>query len=262
MTTIDTSKGGDAGGGQAYARYKHAHHWRSQSEEFDAVKLGFWLFLATEVLLFGGIFCAYAIFRMIHPEAWKEGSSLLDWRWGGLNTVVLLLSSYTMAAAIFCVQTGKFARAKRNLLITLFCGLLFVGIKLTLEYIPKWSGYFFFLDPSLAHYREAAVQGKTAFFGLFQYVEGYGGKRPGELFTYPFAKDPYMPMWWSVYYSGTALHALHVLIGMALIFRVYLKLGKGQYGPTYYTGVEIAGLYWHLVDLIWIFLFPLLYLIH
>lgn len=263
MTTVNTThEHQSSGGGVPYKKYKHAHHWRSQSEEFDAVKLGFWLFLATEVLLFGGIFCAYAIFRMMHPEAWKEGSSALDWRWGGLNTVVLLLSSYTMAASIFAVQTGQFARAKRNLLITLACGLLFVLIKMTFEYIPKWSGFFFFLDPSLATYKAAIVEGKTAFFGLFQYVEGYGGKRPGELFTHPFAKDPNVPMWWSVYYSGTALHALHVIIGMILIARVYVKVCKGHYGPTYYSGVEIAGLYWHLVDLIWIFLFPLLYLIH
>jgi cytochrome c oxidase subunit III len=262
MTTVDTTKGGSDKGSMPFSRYKHAHHWRSQSEEFDANKLGFWLFLATEVLLFGGIFCAYAIFRMMHPEAWKEGSSALDWRWGGINTIVLLLSSYTMAAGIYAVQTGQFTRARRNLLFTLFCGFLFVGIKLTLEYIPKWSGFFFIFDPSLATYKAAAVEGKTALWGLFQYVEGYGGKRPGELFTYPFAKDPYVPMWWSVYYSGTALHALHVIIGMILIARVYVKLGKGHYGPTYYTGVEIAGLYWHLVDLIWIFLFPLLYLIH
>ncbi len=98
--------------------------------------------------------------------------------------------------------------------------------------------------------------------GLFQYVEGYGGKRPGSLFDYPFASDPHMPMWWSIYYCGTAIHALHVLIGMALIARVLYRTTKNCYGPTHYTMVEMSGLYWHLVDLIWIFLFPLLYLIH
>lgn len=263
MSTINAHDAAEPGhDAMPYRRYKHHHHWRSQSEEFDGVKLGFWLFLATEVLLFGGIFCAYAIFRMLHPEAWAEGSSALDWRWGGLNTIVLLVSSYTMAAGIFACQTGKFKRMKINLIITLLCGLLFVAIKLTFEYIPKWSGYFAIFDPSLPSYHAMAVEGKTAFYGLFQFVEGYGGKRPGVLFDHPFAGDPYVPMWWSVYYCGTALHALHVIIGMILITRVLLKGSKGQYGPTYYTGVEIAGLYWHLVDLIWIFLFPLLYLIH
>jgi cytochrome c oxidase subunit 3 len=211
-----------------WERYKPGHHWRSQSEEFDGVKLGFWLFLTTEVLLFGGIFCAYALFRLLHPEAWREGSMSLDWRWGGLNTVVLLISSYTMAASIYCFQTGQFSRARRNLEITFIAGLAFLVIKAVFEYLPKWSE----------------------------------GKRPGMLFDYPFAVDPHMPLWWSVYYCGTALHALHVIIGMALIARVWWRSRKGHYGPKYYTGVEIAGLYWHLVDLIWIFLFPLLYLIH
>jgi cytochrome c oxidase subunit III len=245
-----------------WQRYKPAHHWRSAAEEFDACKLGFWLFLATEVLLFGGIFCAYVIFRTLYPQAWHEGSSALDWKWGGLNTIVLLVSSYTMAASIYAIQKGQFKRAKVNLSITLVCGLAFLCIKLLFEYIPKWSGWFFFLDPALGHYEGAIVHGKTAVAGLFQYVEGYGGKRPGSLFAYPFAESPQMPMWWSVYYCGTAIHALHVVIGMVLIARVLLRTFKGYYGPTHYTMVEVTGLYWHLVDLIWIFLFPLLYLIH
>ncbi len=266
MSTIDLKHAHGPGhdvdsGAPAYQRYKHQHHWRSQAEEFDGVKLGFWLFLATEVLLFGGIFCAYAIFRMMYPTAWAEGSGQLDWKWGAANTVVLLLSSYTIATSIFACQTGQFKRMRMNLLVTLICGLLFLVIKFTFEYTPKWSGYFFVLDPSLPHH-EGALTGQTALGGLFKEVAGYGGKRPGMYFDHPFATDANMPLWWSVYYSGTSLHALHVIVGMILILRVYLKSLKMQYGPTYYTGVEIAGLYWHLVDLIWIFLFPLLYLIH
>lgn len=240
-----------------WARYRHGHHWRSIAEEFDGLKLGFWLFLSTEVLLFGGIFCAYFIFRTMHPEAWKEGSSMLDWKVGAFNTAVLLISSYTMAASIYCFQTDQQARARRNLLITVVCGAAFVCIKLLLEYIPKWSGWFFVLDPSHSNHGYP-----TALGGLFYHIEGYGGKRPGMLFDFPFAVDAHMPLWWSVYYCGTAIHALHVLIGMALILRVWWRSLKGHYGPNYYAGVEIAGLYWHLVDLIWIFLFPLLYLIH
>ncbi len=230
MATIDTHQSGGLQDANKplWQRYVHGHHWRSQEEEFDAVKLGFWLFLATEVLLFAGIFCAYALFRAMYPTAWAEGSGSLDWRWGGLNTVVLLLSSYTMAAAIYAIQTNQQKRAQINLLVTIFAGAAFIAIKLFFEYIPKWSE----------------------------------GKRPGDLFDYPFAVDPNIPLWWSVYYCGTALHALHVIIGMILIARVWWLSRKGTYGPTYYTGVEIAGLYWHLVDLIWIFLFPLLYLIH
>lgn len=262
MTTIDAHGSSTTSGGARWKRYTHAHHWRSQTEEFDGSKLGFWLFLTTEVLLFGGIFCAYFIFRTLYPAAWHEGSQALNWKIGCFNTAVLLVSSYTMACSIYCFQTDQQARAKRNLIITFVCGAAFVAIKLLLEYIPKWSGWFFVLDPSLADHAGTMVHGKTAFMGLFQFVEGYGGKRPGAFFAYPFAQDPHVPIWWSVYYCGTAIHALHVLIGMALIARVYVKSLKGTYGPTYYTGAEICGLYWHLVDLIWIFLFPLLYLIH
>lgn len=259
MSTIDTR---ELASRPHWQRYMPGHHWRSAAEEFDACKFGFWLFLSTEVLLFGGIFCAYFIFRTLYPAAWHEGSSALDWRWGGLNTIILLVSSYTMAASIYCVQKAQFSRAKLNLIITLICGLLFLVIKITFEYTPKWTGYFFVLDPALAHHHGTLVQGKTAFMGLFQFVEGYGGKRPGSLFDYPFAHAPQMPIWWSVYYCGTAIHAAHVIIGMALIARVLWRTQKGYYGPTHYTMVEVTGLYWHLVDLIWIFLFPLLYLIH
>jgi cytochrome c oxidase subunit 3 len=260
MTTLDTRQA--FGDKPRWARYAHASHWRSAAEEFDACKFGFWLFLATEVLLFGGIFCAYFIFRSLYPAAWQEGSSSLDWRWGGLNTVILLISSYTMATSIYCIQTAKFTRAKVNLAVTLVCGAAFVCIKFCFEYIPKWTGWFLVFDPALHHHQDAIVHGKTMLGGLWQYVEGYGGKRPGSLFEFPFAKSPQMPMWWTVYYCGTAIHALHVLIGMALIARVLYRTQKGCYGPTHYTMVEVTGLYWHLVDLIWIFLFPLLYLIH
>lgn len=211
-----------------HERYVQGHHWRTADDEFDAAKLGMWLFLATEVLLFAGLFCAYAVMRMLHPEAFSNGSHLLDWRFGAINTVVLLVSSYTMAMSIRDAQLGQFARMKFNLIFTLFCAGLFLFIKLYFEYGPKWSQ----------------------------------GKRPGRLFNYPFATDPNEPIWWSVYYCATGIHATHVIIGMALIFWVYIRTVRGHFGPKHYTAVENVGLYWHIVDLIWIFLFPLLYLIH
>jgi cytochrome c oxidase subunit 3 len=231
MSTLDSKQAAELGAGERkplWARYQPGHHWRSAADEFDGCKTGFWLFLATEILLFAGIFCAYALFRLLYPNAWAEGSQTLDWTWGGLNTVVLLISSYTMAASIYCLQTNQQKRAQFNLLVTFFCGLAFLVIKFTFEYYPKWME----------------------------------GKRPGMLFDYPFATDPNMPLWWSVYYCGTSLHALHVIIGMVLIARVYFRARRGHYGPTHYTAAEFTGLYWHIVDLIWIFLFPLLYLIH
>ncbi len=205
-----------------------AHHFRSHDEEFDASKLGMWLFLATEVLLFGGLFLAYTIFRYWYPDAFRNGSGYLSPFFGGLNTVVLLISSWTMAMSIHFAQTNQQRKLRIFLLITFFSGLAFLAIKLIFEYIPKWNL----------------------------------GKRPGIWFDFPAATDPHEPIWWSIYYGATSLHALHVIIGMSLIFWVFLRSLKGMYGPKHYTGVEVVGLYWHLVDLIWIFLFPLLYLIH
>lgn len=207
---------------------KHAEHFRSHEDEFDATKIGMWLFLTTEVLLFAGLFCFYAVFRMLHPEAFVAGSKHLDVHWGAINTAILLLSSFTIAYSIRNAQTNNIRWLKINLLITIACGFAFLFIKLFFEYIPKWGE----------------------------------GKRPGKWFDYAFATHPHEHMWWSVYYVATSIHALHVIIGMSLIFWMYLKARKGFFGPKHYTGVEVTGLYWHLVDLIWIFLFPLLYLIH
>lgn len=238
MSTVDIHSHGGTGqdvpGAEGYdpsagyAKYKHGHHFRTQDEEFDACKTGMWLFLATEVLLFAGLFCAYVYFRSKYPEAFANGSHFLDWRWGAFNTVVLLISSYTAATAVRNAQLNQQAALRRNLLITIVCGLAFVAIKFIFEYAPKWSV----------------------------------GKRPGSLFNYPFAENPAEPMWWSVYYCATGIHALHVIIGAGLLLWCYVRSLKKQYGPTHYTMVENSALYWHLVDLIWIFLFPLLYLIH
>jgi len=225
MTTMETKTGGKS---MPWELYHHEPHWRSASDEFDAAKLGMWLFLTTEVLLFAGIFCAYAIFRMLYPEAFANGSALLDVKFGFINTVVLLVSSFTVAMAVRCAQLNQQFWLKVNIYITLFCAALFVFIKFTFEYIPKWSE----------------------------------GKRPGAFFDYPFAHHPAEPLWWAVYYCGTGIHALHVLIGAGLLTWVLVRAHKGIYGPKNYTMVETSALYWHLVDLVWIFLFPLLYLIH
>lgn len=211
-----------------WARTRHAAHFRTHDDEFDASKIGMWLFLSTEILLFAGLFVSYAIFRAWYPDAFAEGSHYLDWRWGTLNTMVLLFSSYTVAASIRAAQRNEQRRLKTLLAVTILCALAFLTIKLTLEYIPKWSV----------------------------------GKRPGSLFSYAGVHYEHEPIWWSIYYAATGIHAFHVIIGALAIGVILYKATKGAYGPKHYTGVEIVGLYWHLVDVIWIFLFPLLYLIH
>ncbi len=208
--------------------YRAAEHFRDRDHEFDAVKMGVWLFLATEVLLFSGLFVYYGVMRMLHPEAFIHGSSLLDWRWGLLNTIVLLYSSYTVAASVRCAQMGNIKGLRRNIAITFVCGLAFLIIKFVFEYYPKWVD----------------------------------GKLPGQFFTYPGWQSPYEPQWWGLYWGATSIHASHVLVGMGLFVWLYLRTLKRHFGPKHYSAVEGVGLYWHIVDIVWIFLFPMLYLIH
>ncbi len=231
MTTIHASEAFGTGRGDDrpyHERYRHAGHFRSNTAEFDSVKFGMWLFLATEVLLFAGLFVCYAVFRMLYPQAFANGSHYLDWRWGGLNTIVLLASSFTVATAIHNAQKNQQGWLKINLILTILAALAFLAIKFIFEYGPKWAA----------------------------------GKRPGVLFNYPYSSDPHEPLWWGVYYCATGIHATHVAIGAILLTWLLVRAQKRHFGPGHYTAVEIVGLYWHIVDMIWIFLFPLLYLIH
>lgn len=238
MTTIDLGKHGPPTDDSsvsaedamrpAHERYHAAHHFVDKDHEFDAVKMGVWLFLATEILLFSGMFCAYAIFRMIHPEAFINGSHYLQTGPGLINTIILLMSSYWVAAAVRHAQTGNQKWLQINIALTFIAGAAFLFIKFVFEYMPKWAD----------------------------------GKRPGAWFSYPGAADPHEPLWWGVYYGATAIHASHVIIGMGLLAWIFLRSRKGHFGPGHYNAVEGVGLYWHIVDIVWIFLFPLLYLIH
>lgn len=208
--------------------YRHAEHFRNAAEEFDAVKMGVWLFLATEVLLFSGLFVFYGVMRMLHPEAFIHGSSLLDWRWGLLNTIVLLLSSFTVADAVRCAQSNDQRGLRRNIIVTAVLGVAFLLIKFVFEYAPKYAE----------------------------------GKLPGKFFSYPNWESAYEPMWWAMYWGATGIHASHVVIGLGLFIWLFIRARKGHFGPKHYTAVEGVGLYWHIVDIVWIFLFPMLYLIH
>jgi cytochrome c oxidase subunit 3 len=233
MATIDTRHLGPLGGGiddnrPYHETYKPAGHFRSKDEEFDSVKLGMWLFLTTEILLFSGLFVAYAIFRYMYPHAFFVGSQHLNWIYGGANTVILLFSSWTVASSIRNAQLNQQKALRINLMITIICGLAFLFIKLMFEYRVKYN------------------------VGLL----------PGKFYSYPFGTDLHEPLWWGIYWCATGIHATHVLIGCIILFWLWVRAGKGHFGPGHYNAVEVTGLYWHIVDMIWIFLFPLLYLIH
>ena len=211
------------------------HHFVSSEQQFDAAKLGMWLFLITEVLLFSGMFVAYTVYRVWHPEVFANASELLDWRLGGLNTLVLLASSFTVALSIHFAQKDEKEKVMVLLILTLLCAAAFMVVKYF-----EYSGKF-------AH-------------GVFPGA-GYAphGESPG--LNYADYDFPYAAQFFSIYFVMTGIHGFHVLIGMGLFTWLITRVARGHFSAEYYTPIELTGLYWHLVDIIWIFLFPLLYLI-
>lgn len=191
----------------------------------EASKLGMWLFLFTEILLFGGLFLVYFIYRMINTDAFHHASYELDVTMGTINTIVLLTSSMTMAMSITALQTGNKKLANNLLWITLLAAAIFLGIK------------YFEWGAKIEH-------------GLFPGMDHFYHLPPGE------------KLFFFLYFFMTGLHGLHVIIGAIFIFIVMHLIDKGKVTGKNYMLLENAGLYWHLVDLIWIYLFPLFYLIH
>lgn len=222
----------------AVAAHAHAHHhpphlqhhFTSSEQQFDAAKLGMWLFLITEILLFSGMFVAYTVYRAWHPEVFLVASKALNPWMGGFNTVVLLTSSFTIAMAINSIQRSRQQLAVRYLVATVLLAGVFMVVKY-FEYTAKFEHGLF---PG----------------GFFNPHEGYAD----------FAV-PYAAQFFSIYFVMTGIHGVHVLIGMAVIGTVAWRTWRGAFSSEYYTPIELSGLYWHLVDIIWIFLFPLMYLI-
>jgi cytochrome c oxidase subunit 3 len=211
---------------QSHEDHHYAHHFKSADHEFQSSILGVWLFLCTEILTFGGLFVAYAIFHSLYPHMFAEGATHLNWKFGATNTVVLLMSSFTMASAIYAAQTNNQKKCVINLALTILCGAIFMCIKYV-EYEHKI----------------------------------HMGLLPGKLFHYAHAEHSNLALYFSLYFMMTGLHGLHVLIGMCLITWILIRARRGEFNSHYYTPVEGVGLFWHLVDLIWIYLFPLLYLV-
>ena len=211
------------------------HYFVNHEQQFDAAKLGMWLFLVTEILLFSGMFVAYAVYRSWHPEVFAHASELLDWRLGALNTVVLLASSFTVALSIHFIQKGEKEKVVVLLILTLVCAAIFMGVKFV-EYSGKFSHGVF---PGAGFEPHGIVDGKD----------------------YSKYDIPFAPQFFSIYFVMTGIHGLHVLVGMGLFGWLVTRVIRGHFSPQWYTPVELTGLYWHLVDIIWIFLFPLLYLI-
>jgi cytochrome c oxidase subunit 3 len=222
----------------APGQHHHAHHFSSAEHEYDTGKQGVWLFLATEVLMFGGLFVGYLYFHHLYPEVFRIGSKFTDWRMGSANTIVLLTSSLTMALGIYYTQKSKFDAAFYNLGATVCCGAIFMGIK-----------YF-----EYSHKIHEGLKPGSWFTGNFEEIAHHTGVAVE-------AVPANLPLYFSFYYMMTGLHGIHVMIGMGAIIWVMIRLKRGDFGPHHYTAMEGVGLFWHLVDLVWIYLFPLLYLV-
>jgi len=205
-----------------------AHQFEDIEQQRDAGRLGMWVFLVTEILFFGGMFTAYTIYRALHLASFIQGSHQLEVKFGATNTAVLIFSSLTMALAIRSAQTGK----KKGqiifwLILTMILGALFLGLKLRFEW-------------------------------YHDYVDGIV---PGVQWFYNGPYAPGVKMFMCFYFFMTGLHALHMVVGLGVLTVLVVMAARNRFSSEYYAPLEISGLYWHFVDIVWIFLFPLLYLI-
>lgn len=210
------------------ARMAHlAHHFEDAEQQHEAGRLGMWVFLVTEIMFFGGLFAGYTIYRELYLPAFEAGSRLLDARFGATNTAVLIGSSLTMALAIRSAQVGKRKAVIGYLLLTMLLGAAFLGIKFMFEWSHDYAEHL---------------------------VPGFG-------FAYEGPYTSGVELFFCFYFFMTGLHALHMVVGIGILTVLTILAVKGRFSPGYYSPLEISGLYWHFVDIVWIFLFPLLYLI-
>ncbi|ODS52151.1 MAG: cytochrome C oxidase subunit III [Acidobacteria bacterium SCN 69-37] len=215
------------GGHDAHAHNPNLqHHFYSMEQQLEASTLGMWLFLVTEVMFFGGMFLAYLIYRVIYPEAWILGSNHLNVAMGALNTGVLICSSLTMALAVRAAQTSNRGAQIRYLLLTMAFGSVFLIVKY-FEYAEKFEHHLV----------------------------------PGRHFDMTLPQAGQQQLFFSIYFMMTGIHAIHMIVGLGLMLVILTMAWRGRFSASYYTPIEMSGLYWHFVDIVWIFLFPLLYLL-
>jgi cytochrome c oxidase subunit 3 len=203
-----------------------AHQFDDAAQQHDSSMLGMWVFLATEIMFFGGLFMGYTVYRTLHPAAFEAASRHLDVVLGACNTGVLLTSSLTMALAVRSAQLGERWRTVAFLIVTMLLGVGFLGIKGS-EYYQKYVDHLV----------------------------------PGPAFSFPGSQSREIEMFFYLYFAMTGLHAIHMIAGIGVVAVMTILAGRGRFTAAYYTPLEVAGLYWHFVDIVWIFLFPLLYLV-
>jgi cytochrome c oxidase subunit III len=202
------------------------HHFDNPEQQLDASQSGMWLFLATEIMFFGGMFIGYTVYREAYFDVFAQASNHLNVWLGSINTAVLICSSLSMAMAVHAAQAGHRKQIIFFLLLTMILGAAFLGIKFT-EYYHK--------------YEERLI--------------------PGLVFDFKDGDPGHAALFFSFYFAMTGFHALHMTVGLGLLAYLVVKAARNRFSPLYYTPVELTGLYWHFVDIVWIFLFPLLYLL-
>jgi cytochrome c oxidase subunit 3 len=210
-----------------------AHQFDDLAQQHAAATLGMWMFLVTELMIFGGLFCALAIYMYKYVDEFSVASGHLRWDLATINTFILLTSSYTVVLSVHAAQTGQKKRLETFLLLTMLLGVAFLGVKF----------YEYWID-----YKEGLVPGT----GWFK-PEGELAKESAEFLAR-------VRLFLTMYFIMTGLHATHMVIGLGLFAWLLLLARRGAFTPGHHPQVELVGLYWHFVDLVWIFLFPLLYL--
>jgi cytochrome c oxidase subunit III len=246
------------------------HQFDDMEQQREASTFGMWVFLLTEIMMFGGLFAAYLIYRITYYPAFVAGSTSISVSWGFANTLVLLASSFTMAMAVWAASSGRSRKQQMAwVLATMVFGAAFLGVKAK-EYYDKydechipghiigkgfnaWGGCDA-SNPELGNIADEIVKRAQN-----AKAKGYNVDVPSEVSAAQTAKQT--EIFFSFYFAMTGLHAFHMVIGLGLLTWLLLKAGRGQFSPEYYTPMELGGLYWHFVDIVWIFLFPLLYLI-
>jgi cytochrome c oxidase subunit 3 len=212
------------------------HHFVTEEQQRDSASLGMWIFLSTEVMFFGGLFCAYLIYRRWYFGDFGAASKSIDAVLGGTNTAVLICSSLTVVLAIWAAQTARRGLMIAMLILTMLFGLAFLSIK-GIEYRDKFEEHH--VPGASFSFERVRVPG---------HPDQYANPRHAEIF-------------FALYFIMTGLHALHMVVGLGIFSWLLTMAWKGRFTPEYHTPLEIGGLYWHFVDIVWIYLFPLLYLI-
>ena len=229
-TSVDLHSHGEHGHGHRAHDPHHQHHFTTMEQQFDTAKIGMWLFLVTEVLLFGGLFVGFGMMQARYAHEFKEAHEHLQRGFGAFNTVVLLVSSWTMVLAVNAARSNKRERCVLFLGLTIACACAFLGVKY-FEYSHK--------------YHEGLLPGLWYSHTPLDTIQNTFGYRA----------------FFSFYFMMTGLHGLHILGGIVALTWILLRAKKGEFSSAYYTPVDLVGLYWHIVDMIWIYLFPLYYLI-